>query len=93
MKRVKNSLGIWALGAKITRFVPAGYHPDAGRESMVDKTKRATDGLHDLLDGLEFHCPGEVNEDNIDGIIDAACDRLGPPRRSDVCIGLAVQSG
>jgi xylose isomerase len=74
MKRVKNSLGIWALGVNVTRFVPSGYHPDAGRESMVEKTKRAADGLHDLLDGLEYHYPGEVNEDNIDGIIDVLRD-------------------
>jgi xylose isomerase len=70
VKRVKNSLGIWALGANVTRFVPPGYHPDAGRESTLEKTKRAAEGLHDLLDGLEYHYPGEVSEYNADQIID-----------------------
>ena len=70
MKRIRNSLGIWALGANVTRFVPPGYHPAAGRESMIDKTKRAAEGLHDLLDGLEYHYPGEVNEDNAGQILD-----------------------
>lgn len=70
MKGIKNSLGIWALGANVTRFVPSGYHPRAGEESMVEKTKRAAEGLHDLLDGLEYHYPGEVDEDSIDHIVE-----------------------
>ena len=30
---VKTSLGIWALGAMVTRFVPGGYQPEHGRET------------------------------------------------------------
>jgi len=57
MKRVKNSLGIWALGAKITRFVPAGYHPDAGRESMVDKTSERQTGCTTSSTASSFTVP------------------------------------
>ena len=66
---VRNSLGIWALGPNVTRFVPPGYHPGVTDESMVERTKRATEGLHDILDGLEYHYPGEVNEDSVDKIL------------------------
>jgi hypothetical protein len=43
---IRNSLGIWALGPNVTRFVPPGYHPGATQESMVERTRRAADGLH-----------------------------------------------
>ena len=69
MATLRNSLGIWALGPNATRFVPPGYHPEVAGESMVERTRRAADGLHDLLDGLEYHYPGEVNEDSADAIL------------------------
>ena len=47
----RNSLGIWAFGPNVTRFVPPGYHPEVAREPMVDKTIRVADGLCDVLDG------------------------------------------
>jgi xylose isomerase len=65
---IKNSVGIWAFGPAVTRFVPPGYHHEVADEPMVDKTRRVADGLHDLLDGLEYHYPGEVNEDNVDEV-------------------------
>jgi xylose isomerase len=65
----KNSVGIWAFGPAVTRFVPPGYHPEAADEPMVEKTKRVCEGLSDLLDGLEYHYPGEVNEENVDEIL------------------------
>jgi xylose isomerase len=68
MDRVKNSVGIWSFGANATRFMPGGYHPAAGREDMPAKVRRVVDGLGELVDGYEFHYPGEVNEDNIDNI-------------------------
>ncbi|MHB8687112.1 MAG: TIM barrel protein [Candidatus Dormibacteraceae bacterium] len=37
---------------------------------MVEKTKRVVAGLHDILDGLEYHYPGEVNEDNVSAILE-----------------------
>ena len=73
-----NSVGIWAFGPSVTRFVPPGYHPDAARESILDKTKRVADGLADVLDGIEYHYPGEVNEDNVGPI----CDELKAHRMS-----------
>jgi xylose isomerase len=63
--RVKNSVGIWAFGPNATRFVPPGYHPEVAGESMVDRTRRVVAGLVGLVDGLEYHHPGEINEDNL----------------------------
>jgi xylose isomerase len=66
--QLKTSLGIWALGPMITRFVPVGYQPQWTSEPMVDKVKRAVSGLGDLIDDYEFHYPYEINEDNADAI-------------------------
>ena len=65
---LKTSLGIWALGPMITRFVPVGYQPQWTSENMVDKVKRAVVGLGDLIDDYEFHYPYEINEDNAEAI-------------------------
>ncbi len=72
--RVKNSLGIWAFGPNVTRFVPPGYHPEVANEDMVTRTRRVVEGLTDVIDGLEYHYPGEINED----IVDAIKAALGP---------------
>ncbi|HEX4212127.1 MAG TPA: TIM barrel protein [Candidatus Dormibacteraeota bacterium] len=69
MERFRNSVGIWAFGPSVTRFVPPGYHAETTGESMVDKTRRVADGLHDVLEGLEYHYPGEINEENRDEIL------------------------
>ncbi|MDQ3832753.1 MAG: sugar phosphate isomerase/epimerase [Actinomycetota bacterium] len=66
---IKNSVGVWAFGPAVTRFVPAGYHPEVADEPIVEKTKRVADGLSDLLDGLEYHYPGEVNEGNVGEVL------------------------
>lgn len=73
--RVKNSVGIWAFGGNATRFMPWGYHPDAMHETSADKTKRALDGLGDLVDGFEYHYPGEINEANVSDIQAALGDK------------------
>ncbi|HEX9067999.1 MAG TPA: TIM barrel protein [Ktedonobacterales bacterium] len=73
-KRVKNSVGIWAFGPNATRFVPDGYHPEVAKENMVDRTKRVVEGLAGLVDGLEYHYPGEVNEENLDAVTAALGD-------------------
>jgi xylose isomerase len=65
---LKTSLGIWALGPMITRFVPAGYQPQWTSENIVDKVKRAVDGLGGLIDDYEFHYPQEINEENAEAI-------------------------
>src|SRR4030042_2865006 len=50
---------------------------------MVEKTKRVVDGLGELVDGYEYHYPGEVNEDNVEqvkkalGSADLYCIALG----------------
>jgi xylose isomerase len=74
IKRVKNSVGIWAFGANATRFMPGGYHPETFREDMPSKVRRVVDGLGDLIDGYEFHYPSEVSEDNLDVIVEALGD-------------------
>src|SRR6266581_283783 len=51
---LKTSLGIWALGPMITRFVPVGYQPQWTAENIVDKVGRAVAGLGDLIDDYEF---------------------------------------
>lgn len=35
MDVVKNSVGIWAFGPTVTRFVPPGYHPGAAGGSRA----------------------------------------------------------
>jgi xylose isomerase len=73
---VKTSLGIWALGPMITRFVPGGYQPehDYAREPTAAKVARAVSGLGDLIDGYEFHYPQELSEDNVDEVRQALGD-------------------
>ncbi len=65
---MKTSLGIWALGPMITRFVAVGYQPEFTNESMPDRVHRAVTGLGDLMDDYEFHYPGELNRDNLDEV-------------------------
>ncbi|MGZ4198864.1 MAG: TIM barrel protein, partial [Thermoleophilia bacterium] len=69
--RLKTSLGIWALGGMITRFVPVGYQPEHASESTAEKIRRAVDGLGDLMDDYEFHYPYELSADNLDEVRDA----------------------
>jgi xylose isomerase len=66
---MQTSLGIWALGPMITRFVPGGYQPEhGGSETVADKVARAVDGLGDLIDGYEFHYPNELSPANLDDV-------------------------
>jgi xylose isomerase len=69
--RLKTSLGIWALGGMITRFVPVGYQPEHASESTAEKVRRAVDGLGDLMDDYEFHYPYELSADNLDEVREA----------------------
>jgi xylose isomerase len=65
---VRTSLGIWALGPMVTRFVPGGYQPQWAGEPVHAKVERAVAGLGDLMDGYEFHYPGELSPDNLDAV-------------------------
>jgi xylose isomerase len=65
---LKTSLGIWALGPMVTRFVPGGYKPEYAGESTADRVRRAVGGLGDLIDGYEFHYPQELNEGNLEDV-------------------------
>jgi xylose isomerase len=71
---MKTSLGIWALGPMITRFVPGGYQPEKAGETTAERVRRAVEGLGDLIDGYEFHYPQELSEENVDDVREA----LGP---------------
>jgi xylose isomerase len=68
---MKTSLGIWALGSMVTRFVPGGYQPQWAGETTAERVRRAIDGLGDLIDGYEFHYPQELNADNRDDVLEA----------------------
>ena len=59
---LKTSLGIWAFGPMVTRFVPGGYKPEYAGETTADRVRRAVDGLGDLIDGYEFHYPQDQGE-------------------------------
>ena len=67
---MKTSLGIWAFGPMITRFVPGGYQPSHGYEPepVAEKVHRAVEGLGDLIDGYEFHYPAELSPSNLDDV-------------------------
>ena len=65
---LKTSLGIWAMGPMVTRFVPGGYQPEHGRESTAERVHRAVQGLGDVIDDYEFHYPQELSRDNIDEV-------------------------
>jgi xylose isomerase len=65
---MKTSIGIWAFGPMITRFVPGGYQPNWSGEPTPDKVHRAVSGLGDLIDDYEFHYPMELNRDNLDDV-------------------------
>jgi len=69
MARVKTSVGIWAFGATATRFMPGGYHDEAAEETMEERTERAARAVGALVDGFEFHYPGEINEQNHERIV------------------------
>ena len=64
---MKTSIGIWAFGPMITRFVPVGYQPEHSYDSepVAEKVHRAVDGVGDLIDGYEFHYPNELSEENL----------------------------
>jgi xylose isomerase len=66
--RLKTSLGIWALGPMVTRFVPSGYRPEHAGETTLERVRRAVEGLGDLIDGYEFHYPQELSEENLDDV-------------------------
>jgi xylose isomerase len=68
---MKTSLGIWALGPMVTRFVPGGYKPELAGETTVDRVRRAVEGLGDLIDGYEFHYPQELSLVNLDEVREA----------------------
>jgi xylose isomerase len=67
---MKTSLGIWAFGPMITRFVPGGYQPQHSyvTEPVAEKVHRAVEGLGDMIDGYEFHYPDELSPENLDDV-------------------------
>jgi xylose isomerase len=79
----RTSLGIWALGPMVTRFVPGGYQPEHGGVSTAARVQRAVDGLGDLIDDYEFHYPQELSEDNLTEVREA----LGGHGIYTICTG------
>jgi xylose isomerase len=68
---MKTSLGIWAFGPMVTRFVPGGYKPEYASEPTTQKVRRAVEGLGELIDDYEFHYPQELSADNLDEVREA----------------------
>jgi xylose isomerase len=71
---VKTSLGIWALGPMVTRFVPGGYQPEHAGETTAVRVRRAVAGLEGLIDDYEFHYPQELSPETLDAVRDALGD-------------------
>jgi hypothetical protein len=67
-KAMKTSLGIWAFGPMVTRFVPIGYKPNNANETTSQKVERAVRGLGELIDGYEFHYPQELSRENLEEV-------------------------
>jgi xylose isomerase len=67
---MKTSIGIWAFGPMVTRFVPVGYQPEHSydTEPVAEKVHRAVEGLGELIDGYEFHYPNELSPENLDAV-------------------------
>ena len=65
---MKTSLGIWAMGPMVTRFVPGGYQPEHASETTTVKVLRAVEGLGGLIDDYEFHYPQELSPENLDEV-------------------------
>jgi xylose isomerase len=56
------------------RVVAHTHRVVAHTHRVVARTHRVVEGLADVVDGLEYHYPGEINEDSVDAITSA----LGP---------------
>ena len=65
---MKTSLGIWAFGPMVTRFVPIGYQPERRDDTTVDRVRRSVEGLGELIDDYEFHYPQELSDENLDPV-------------------------
>jgi len=65
---MKTSLGIWAFGPMVTRFVPGGYKPERDGQSTAERVHEAVTGLGELIDGYEFHYPQELSPGNLDEV-------------------------
>jgi xylose isomerase len=65
---VKTSLGIWAFGPMVTRFVPGGYKPERAGQTTAARVHEAVSGLGDLIDGYEFHYPQELSPENLEEV-------------------------
>ena len=68
MGRLKTSLGIWAFGSMVTRFMPVGYQPALPDQTTAERVHRAVTGLGDLIDDYEFHYPAELSPGNLDEV-------------------------
>src|SRR6186997_2744835 len=65
---MRTSLGIWAFGSMVTRFVPGGYQPEWANEDMPTRVRRAVAGLEGLIDDYEFHYPQELNPELLEPV-------------------------
>ena len=69
MGRLKTSLGIWAFGSMVTRFMPVGYQPQlTNAHDRGEGAPRGQRASGDLIDDYEFHYPAELSPDNLDEV-------------------------
>ncbi|MCS7110839.1 MAG: TIM barrel protein [Ignisphaera sp.] len=63
---IRFSTGIWVFGAGVERFAPTGYKAARTTVDLIYEAAKVED-----LQGLEFHYPTEVNEENVRLVRDA----------------------
>ena len=69
---MKTSLGIWALGGMVTRFVPGGYQPEHGRlESRPRRCSVPWPGSRAWSTTTSSTTRGELSQDNLDEVQEA----------------------
>jgi xylose isomerase len=49
--------------------MPGGYHDDVADETPEERAERAAGSVGPLVDGFEFHYPGEIDEQNATRIV------------------------
>ncbi len=89
---LKTSLGIWAMGGMVTRFVPVGYQPEHAQETTAEKVRRAVEALGDLeLCGLHAHIGSQIFE--LEPYVKAIEALADLARRSDLDVRLLNVGG
>lgn len=60
-KKLKFSTGVWVFGTPSDRFCPSGYRTGLAVEDRIELAAKV-----ESLNGLEFHYPSEISDENLD---------------------------